>query len=196
MKQQIFDDICFKLDSLKIPYTLQDDRYIRVNTEFYDVGYNIEPKRVLYELSVCVDETARSVSMYVRTADEYLLASGACKAATTSSSIFRKVRHISFSDGAPGDVLTIDLGEVPNTVKNTAVKYGWKFSTALNLNRPMIKAPPEPLSPDTPDAPFAEPEPPAQACASPVTAEAAEIKPANSGFFKRLLKKGKYSPRH
>lgn len=196
MKQQIFDDICFKLDSLKIPYTLQDDRYIRVSTEFYDVGYNIEPKRVLYELSVCVDETARSVSMYVRTADEYLLASGAGKAATTSSSIFRKVRHISFSDGAPGDVLTIDLGEVPNTVKNTAVRYGWKFSTALNLNRPVKKAPPEPLRPDTPDAPVAEPEPPAPAVASPAPVKTTQDKAPGGGFFRRLIKKDKYTPRH
>jgi hypothetical protein len=76
MKQLIFHDICQKLDDLRIPYT-QDDEYIRVNTAFYDVGYNTEPRKVLYELSVFVDEANRSVSMVVRTSDEYLLASGA-----------------------------------------------------------------------------------------------------------------------
>ena len=34
MKQLIFNDICLKLDDLRIPYT-QDEKYIRVNTVFF-----------------------------------------------------------------------------------------------------------------------------------------------------------------
>ena len=64
MKQLIFQDICLKLDDLRIPYT-RDDKYIRVNTAFYDVGVGIEPKKVLYELS-CFCRRDEPIRLYVR----------------------------------------------------------------------------------------------------------------------------------
>jgi hypothetical protein len=46
----------------------------------------------------------------------------------------RSKASVPISDGKVS-VITIDLGQVPNTVKDTAFKYGWKFRTALNLNK-------------------------------------------------------------
>ncbi len=196
MKRLILDDICLKLNELNIPYMMQDEKYIRVSTTFYDVGYNVQPKKVLYELSVCVDEGSRCVSMYVKTSDEYMLASGADAVQKPSASIFRKVRHISFNGDGPGEVTVIDLGEVPNTVKNTAVKYGWKFRTALNLNKPIKKAPSAPPAQETTSVPVPEPETAEPPCAPPAAADIPELKESGNGFFKRLLKRGKYTPKH
>ena len=195
MKQLIFQDICLKLDDLRIPYT-RDEKYIRVNTAFYDVGVGIEPKKVLYELSVFVDETSQSVSMYVKTIDEYLLASGSNASAAPAISIFRKVRHITYDTDGQSTVSTIDLGEVPNTVKNTAVKYGWKFRTALNLNKPTKKPPAAPKIPTVMEKPVIQPEPPVPD-AIPVTAPADLPKSQGAAnFLRRLIKRAKYSPKH
>ena len=209
MKQLIFNDICFKLDDLCIPYT-QDDKYIRVSTVFFDVGVDIQPKKVFYDLSVLVDETNRSVSMVVKTSDEYLLASGNGSASASTGSIFRKVRHISYRDGQ-SIITVIDLGDVPNTVKNTAVKYGWKFRTALNLNKQAKKATSVRTVPETADEIVPEPvqalepepvqTPPVQEC--PATPIASESSAANTaapnekvGIIGRLFGNKKYKSRH
>jgi hypothetical protein len=136
MKQQIIGDICSKLNELKIPFTIKDDTYIYVNTEFYDVGYGTESKMVLYDLTVLIDEPNTSVFMYVKTAEKYISAEGAIGEYTNqSSSLFRTVKSVCSDEDGKVSVITIDLGQVPNTVKDTAFKYGWKFRTALNLNK-------------------------------------------------------------
>lgn len=141
MKQQLIDDISLKLNELHIPFTLKDSTYIYVNTEFYDVGYGTEPKIVLYDLSVFFDEPNQAVFMYVKTGDKpALLGDGTKDTGVQPTTIFRKVRHVCQDAEGKVTVIPIDLGEVPNTIKNTAFKYGWKFRTALNLNKPGKKA--------------------------------------------------------
>jgi hypothetical protein len=93
-------------------------------------------------------------------------------------------------------VTTIDLGEVPNTVKNTAVRYGWKFRTALNLNRPPRKTPGPPAEAPAADAPAQIPETPEPVSAAPETQAGPVCDAPPSGFFKRLLKRTKYTPKH
>lgn len=136
MKQQLIDDICAKLNELKIPFTIKDDTYIYVNTEFFDVGYGTQSKMVLYDLTVFLDEPNTSVFMYVKTAEKYISAEGAIGEYTNqSSSLFRTVKSVCSDGDGKVSVISIDLGQVPNTVKNTAFKYGWKFRTALNFNK-------------------------------------------------------------
>lgn len=166
MKQQIIDDICLKLNELKIPFTLKDDTYIYVNTEFYEIGYGAQSKMILYDLSVFLDEPNQSVFMYVKTAEKFISADGVTGDYTNqSSSLFRTVKSVCTDQDGKVSVITIDLGEVPNTVKNTTFKYGWKFRTALNLNKRTKKAEtaeskplvePEPEIPET--VCFTEPE--------------------------------------
>lgn len=141
MKQQLIDDICAKLNELQIPFIIKDDTYIYVNTEFYDVGYGTQSKMVLYDLTVFLDEPNLSVFMYVKTAEKYISAEGAIGEYTNqSSSLFRTVKSVCTGEDGKVSIITIDLGQVPNTVKNTAFKYGWKFRTALNLNKRSKKA--------------------------------------------------------
>ena len=183
MKKQLIDDICLKLNELHIPFTLKDGTYIYVNTEFYDIGYGTEPKIVLYELSVFIDEPNQAVFMYVKTGDKPVPQSGSSKdTGVQPTTIFRKVRHVCEDAEGKVTVISIDLGEVPNTVKNTAFKYGWKFSTALNLNKfyKTVKVSDVRMSePDTFDIlPEQEPETPV------VIPQAA---PRKKGVFKRLF---------
>ncbi len=136
MKQQLINDICLKLNELHIPFTIKDNSYIYVNTEFYDVGYGTQPKMVLYDLSVFLDEPNRSVFMYVKTAEKLISAEGAIgEYSNQSSSLFRTVKSVCSDKDGKVSVMTIDIGQVPNTVKDTAFKYGWKFRTALNFNK-------------------------------------------------------------
>jgi hypothetical protein len=185
MKQQILENICLKLDELQIPFSVREDSYIYVNTDFYEIGYGADFKKISYELNVFLDEPNRAVSMYVKTVDQCLVAAnGATKElATKSTTMFRTVKRYVYGKDGQGAVVTTDLGEVPNTVKNSAFQYGWKFSTALNLNkfhktvdmsevrltRPEEAAVPEP----EPDERAAEPE--------------AAVK--KKGIFKRLFGK-------
>lgn len=136
MKQQLIGDICSKLNELKIPFTIKDDTYIYVNTEFFDVGNGTQATMILYELTVRIDEPDQAVFMYVKTAEKFISAEGAIGEYTNqSSSLFRTVKSVCTDSDGKVSIITIDLGEVPNTVKNTTFKYGWKFRTALNLNK-------------------------------------------------------------
>ena len=137
MKQLILGDICAKLDELQIPFSIKEDAYINVSTDFYEISSNAEFKKIKYELTVFLDEAAKSVSMYVKTVDQCLVAAnGETRAVPApSTTMFRKVKRYVYDAAGQGSVVTTDLGEVPNTVKNTAFKYGWRFSTALNLNK-------------------------------------------------------------
>jgi hypothetical protein len=137
MKQHIIDDICQKLDELQIPFSLKNDSTIYVSTDFYEIGYGADFKKISYELTVFLDEQNRSVSMYVKTVDQCLVAANGetREVPAPSTTMFRKVKRYVHDGDGQGSVVTTDLGEVPNTVKNTAFKYGWKFSTALNLNK-------------------------------------------------------------
>lgn len=177
MKQQLLDDICLKLNELRIPFTLKDNTYIYVNTEFYDVGYGSEAKMVLFDLSVFLDEPNQSVFMYVKTAEKFISADGTAGDYTNqSSSLFRKVRSVCSDEDGKVTVISIDLGEVPNTVKNTAFKYGWKFRTALNLNKRVKKV--ETVS-SRPAVDLEEPEPP-----EPVRLTEPEITPPTARIKK------------
>jgi len=169
MKQRILNDICGKLTELQIPFSVKEDTYIYVNTDFYEIGYGADFKKISYELNVFLDEPSRCVSMYVKTVDQCLVAAGGAskELASPSTTIFRKVKRYVYDKDGQGSIVTTDLGEVPNTVKNTAFKYGWKFTTALNLNKfhKMVGAGdvrlsgPEPseippgTEPETPDTP-------------------------------------------
>lgn len=169
MKKRILNDICSKLTELKIPFSVKEDSYIHVNTDFYEIGYGADFKKISYELNVFLDEPGRSVSMYVKTVDQCLVAANGAsrELASPSTTIFRKVKRYVYDKDGQGSIVTTDLGEVPNAVKDMAFRYGWKFSTALNLNkfsktvnlRDVRLSEPEPSEippeavPETPDAP-------------------------------------------
>ena len=184
MKQQILCDICAKLDELQIPFSIKDENSVYVNTDFYEISSEVEFKKISYEMTVFLDETARAVSMYVKTVDQCLVTAGGETRAVPapSTTMFRKVKRYCTGKDGRGFVVTTDLGEVPNTVKNTAFKYGWKFSTALNLNRFRKTVEPSTVTlslTDEVDLP-AEPEPEAP----PLKPQAP---PRRKGFFRRLL---------
>jgi hypothetical protein len=187
MKQLLMDDICFKLRELQIPYSIKDNTYIYVNTEFYDVGYGTRPKMVLYDLTVFLDEPNRSVFMYVKTAEKFISAEGAAGEYTNQSSpLFRTVKNVCSGADGKVSVVSVDLGQVPNTVKDTAFRYGWKFRTALNLNTRVKKPEKAAVKPAEEDYDFtteaepvalSEPEP------APETAN-----PKKTGFGSKLKK--------
>jgi hypothetical protein len=191
MKQRIIDDICLKLSELQMPYTV-DDNYIHVKTEFYDVGANADLLRVLYELTVFVDAENQAVQLYVRSFDESLMPGGA--PVNRPVSMFRKVKRVRLDAEGQNAVETVDLGAVPNSVKNTAFQYGWKFATTFNLNRPTRKEPPAKPAPE-PDLAFSVAEE-TEAPVEPAPEAAAVADKPRKSIFRRLFGKRGYKPRH
>jgi hypothetical protein len=134
MKLQILDDICTKLNDMHIPYSMKDTSHLNVSTEFYEVGYGIESKKIMYDLSVYLDESQESVYMYVKTGDQNLMSGSNDKVTSwPSASLFRTVKHICLDENGAPAIITINLGDIPNTIKGTAFKYGWKFRTTLSM---------------------------------------------------------------
>lgn len=144
MKQRILCEICLKLSELEIPYKIKEESTIYASEEFYDVGLGAELKKVQYDLTVLVDEDKKSVCLYVSTVDESLLPGQPGTVPAKPVSMFRKVKRVTVDKDGQSTVTTVDLGAVPNTVKDTAFRYGWKFSTSLNLNKPARKEPEPP----------------------------------------------------
>ncbi len=192
MKQRIMDDICLKLSELQMPYTI-DDSYIHVKTEFYDVGANADLLRVLYELTVFVDAENQAVQLYVRSFDESLMPGGGAPV-NRPVSMFRKVKRVRLDAEGQNAVETVDLGAIPNSVKNTAFQYGWKFATTFNLNRPPRKEPPAKPEPE-PDLAFSAAEE-AETPIEPAPETAAAADKPRASFFRRLFGKKGYKPRH
>jgi hypothetical protein len=135
MKLHILDDICAKLNEMQIPYSTKDTSHLTVSTEFYEVGYGIESKKIMYDLTVYLDEAQESVFMYVNTGDQNLTSGSGNDNVTSwpSASLFRTVKHICLDKNGTPAIITINLGDIPNTIKSTAFKYGWKFRTALSM---------------------------------------------------------------
>ncbi len=144
MKQQLIDDICSKLNELKIPFTIKDSTYIYVNTEFYDVGYGTQSKMILYELTVFIDEPNTSVFMYVKTVEKYISAEGTIGEYTNqSSSLFRTVKSVCTDSDGKVSVITIDLGQVPNTAKPEAESWEPEYPEPVALTEPEPAPPPQ-----------------------------------------------------
>lgn len=191
MKQRILSDICLKLSELAIPYTIKDESYINASETFYDIDDSMNLKKVKYDLRILVDEEKQSVYLYVSTIDESLLPDGVDS--SRSASMFRKVKRVTYGTDGDASIETVDLGAVPNTAKDTAFKYGWKFSTALNLNKPIRRQPVKSATPPLePMLTFDDLETPSES----ENIVSAAIPKKSGGFFRKLFKKGSYQPRH
>ncbi|NLM84062.1 MAG: hypothetical protein GX189_05060 [Clostridiales bacterium] len=137
MKQLIIDEITGRLKALQIPYALSGDS-VTVGTEFVEIGESSDLKKVRYDLTITVDETSRSVVVYVSTVDKYIITADGTLPPGESGKpahVFRKVKHIMIGPDGESTLVTLDLADIPNTAKACAVRYGWKFSTVLNMSK-------------------------------------------------------------
>jgi hypothetical protein len=137
MKQQILKDIVDRLNALQLPFSMKEDAQIAVGADFVDIGNGTDLKKVRYELTIILDEGNQSVHLYVSTVVKYVLSMVDTQAEpdTKPQTIFRKVKHLVRDADGKESIITLDLADVPNTVKNAAIQYGWKFSTVLNMNK-------------------------------------------------------------
>lgn len=141
MKRQIIEDITATLIQLQIPFSIKDDSNIVVSTEFYEIGYGTMSKKVMYDLSVYIDEGQKVVFMYAKTADQCLMSVDDLETSWPSASLFRTVKRLYYDEDGRPAIVDVDLGAVPNTIKDTACKYGWKFRTTISMSKPEKRAP-------------------------------------------------------
>jgi hypothetical protein len=135
------NEITGRLKALQIPYATKGDS-ITVGEEFVEIGENSDLKKVRYDLTITVDEASRSVVAYVSTADKYIVTADGTLPPSEGRKpphVFRKVKHIMIEPNGESALVTLDLADIPNTAKACAIRYGWKFSTVLNMtNKPPV----------------------------------------------------------
>ena len=137
-KQQILAEIVQAFTKLNVPFTKGKETDLEIHTEFVNAGWSTGKKKYKYDALIRLDEDDRTAYMWEKTAESSagLSFGGGFESSTQSGvTVFRKVKIVQYGPEGKVVELTVNLGEIPKTVKKTAKSNGWKFRTVLRREK-------------------------------------------------------------
>jgi predicted transcriptional regulator of viral defense system len=139
-KQEITDKITEQFNLYHIPYSEGGESDIVIDNELLNVSWSMGKKEIAYKSYILICEKERTVFMWEMSKEKSAGMSFASRHESSFQSggtLFRKIKGTAY--GPEGKVLQydIDLGIIPKTVKDAAVKCGWKFKTVLKKEKAM-----------------------------------------------------------
>jgi hypothetical protein len=140
MKDQILSEIKTKLSELGIPFQNGNDTDITIESEFLDASWSTGNKKVNYESCIFVDERDKTVYMYEKTTEMgkgLSFGSDSESSSQSGTTLFRKVKSVMYGPDGKAYEYNLDLGSIPNAVKESAKQHGWKLKTVFNKNKAM-----------------------------------------------------------
>lgn len=134
MKDKILSQIIANLEKSGVQAKVSDITDLSIDMEFLDAKWSTGEKKISYEASILINESDSTIYMYEKTAE---IGSGFGFGMNTDSTVqsgttlFRKVKAVTY--GPEGEVINIeiDLGLIPRTVKEIAKENGLKFKTVI-----------------------------------------------------------------
>lgn len=142
-RQNIINQIISKFKELGLAYRTDDQADITAAAEFLDAGWSTGKKKITYEASIFVDEGLRTVFMWELTKEQgqgLSFGGGSETSFQSGTTLFRKVKSIQYGPEGKAYEYTLNLGEIPKTVKEAAKQYGYKFKTVLSKNKAQYPA--------------------------------------------------------
>ncbi|SDM62608.1 zinc ribbon domain-containing protein [Acetanaerobacterium elongatum] len=168
MKEQVIGEILGSMAQLKLPFARGGGTDLSVHTEFVDAAWGTGSYKIDYEAAIFADEVSQTVYLYERTTE---LGSGVSfggggseEYLQSGSSVYRKVKNVQFGPDGKVYEYTLNMGAIPQAVKDAAKKYGWQFKQVLSKEKAMYPVgyiPPIP-TPEPPAIPAAAQAPAAQ----------------------------------
>jgi hypothetical protein len=138
MKQQIIAEIKDRLSALGLPVHVGNDTDITVNAELLDAKWSTGSKKISYEAAIFADEREQIVYMFEKTTESGKGLSFGMSGESSfqsGSTLHRKVKSIQYGPDGKAYEYELDLGAILKAVKETALRYSWKFKTVLNRKK-------------------------------------------------------------
>ncbi|MCM8712135.1 zinc ribbon domain-containing protein [Clostridium sp. SYSU_GA19001] len=141
VKQEIINKVASKFKEMGINFEVGNGTDILVFTEFLDAGWSTGSKKISYEASIFADESSNTVYMWEMTKEiGYGLSFGGESGSSfqMGKTLFRKVKSVQYAPDGKVYEYTLDLGQIPKTVKEITNQYGWKFKTVIKKEKAMF----------------------------------------------------------
>lgn len=134
MKDNIISQIINSLEKSGVQAKISDNTDLSIDMEFLDAKWSTGEKKISYEASILINETDNTVYMYEKTAESgsgFGFGMNTESTVQSGTTLFRKVKAVTY--GPEGEVINIeiDLGLIPKTVKEIAKENGLKFKTVI-----------------------------------------------------------------
>ena len=144
MKEQVIGEILGSMAELKLPFARGGGTDLSVHTEFVDAAWGTGSYKINYEAAIFVNEASQTVYLYELTTE---LGSGVSFGGGSSeeylqsgTNVYRKVKNVQFGPDGKAYEYTLNMGAIPQAVKDAAKKYGWQFKQVLSKEKAMYPA--------------------------------------------------------
>jgi len=175
MANPVVENIVNRLQALGLAVVVGQGTDASVNSEFLSAGWSTGSKRISYEAAILVDSAARTVFMFEKTTESGGGLSFGGDSETSFQSgktLYRKVRSVQYGPDGKAYEVELDLGAIPQAVKQASQEAGFAFKTVLRRQKAMYApgqaaaatpppTPPPPTPPPPAAPPPASPPPPA-----------------------------------
>jgi len=175
-RQTFIENVSQRLNALGVAYTIGAGADIVINASFLTAGWSTGNKQISYEASTYLNETEKTVFMWELTKESgsgFSFGGSSETSFQTGKTLFRKVKSVQYGPDGKAYEIDLDLGAIPNAVKEAAKACGWKYKTVLNRNKAIYPAgmpvmtgqqpatpqyaPPSVQQPFAPQPPFQQP---------------------------------------
>jgi len=137
-KQQILTEIAQSFTKLGVAFKREEASDLEIHTEFVNTGWSTGKKKFRYDALILLDETDKTAYLWQKTVESgagLSLCGGFESSTQSGATVFRKVKIVQYGPEGKVVELTVNLGEIAKTVKNTAKANGWKFRTVLRQEK-------------------------------------------------------------
>lgn len=138
MKDKILSEIYDGLLKLGISMERQKETDISISTEFLDAKWGIGKKKIFYESYIYANEEDETVYMYEKTTQTgggFSFGSESNNSFQFGKTLFSKVKSTQYDATGKVYEISLNLGDIPKTVKEIAQNNGWKFKTVINKRK-------------------------------------------------------------
>ena len=137
-RQAIIQQIVQELSTIGIPCVVGQGSDISIQVELLDASWGTGKKKIGYEASILVDESARTLSMWEKTTESGSGFSGGFSGESSFQSgttLMRKVKSIQYGPDGKSYEYNLNLGAIPKTAKEAAKAFNWSFRTVLRREK-------------------------------------------------------------
>lgn len=138
MKKEIIAEIGQKFTDLHIPFAQGGQTDISVSADFLDAKWSSGSKKITYEAAILLDEKKEKILMYEKTTEKTSgFSFGNAYEAYTQykSTLARKIKSVQYGVDGKAFEYELNIGDISHAVKDTALKYGWKYKTVLSRKK-------------------------------------------------------------
>ena len=138
MRQYILHEISGRLRALGVPHQYGQGTDIAINAQFLEAKWSTGRKQIHYEALILANESEQVVTMYEKTLEMgsgHAFGMSSDSSFQTGKTLYRKVKSVQYGPDGKAYEYDLDLGAIPQLVKEAAKRAGWKFKTVIKREK-------------------------------------------------------------